>query len=102
MTQNKCSYSSIEEILFEQADESIEDAWEVGSYDVGFSWVEVKTGKLIEHDESQFDDIRCFSELKGLVETLVKENGGNPKSTKILWYELNRTATEEAHRLLIL
>ena len=102
MTQNKCSYSSIEETLFDQADESIEDAWEVGSYDVGFSWVETKTEKLIEHDESQFDDICCFSELKELVETLVKENGGIPESTKILWYELNRTATEEAHRILIL
>ncbi len=102
MTQNKCACSSIEEFLFEQEDESIEEAWEVGSYDVGFSWVEVKTGKLIEHDESQFDDIRCFSELKDLVETLVKENGGIPESTKILWYELNREAAGEAHRILIL
>ena len=100
--QNKRSCSSIEEVLFGKADESIEDAWEVGSYNVCFSWVDASTGKLVEHDESQFDDIRCFSELKDLVETLVKENGGNPASTKILWYELNREAAGEAHRILIL
>lgn len=66
----------------------VQDTWEAGSYNVCFSWIEAKTGKLVEHDETQFDDVHCFSELIDLVKTLVKENDGGPESTKILWYEL--------------